>query len=299
MVFVLVELLTINNGRQPLLDIRLFAVPSFTGANIANIMSMFGLYAGLYLLPIYLQSLRGQTAFEAGVILLPQAFASMVASLVGGILVDRVGTKWVVVPGLIALSLVTWYFSWITLATPFAFFQLLLVMRGFTTGLASQPLNNAPLAELKPKQVSQGSTITSALRSVASAFAVAIATTLVSTQTKVHYTHLAERVTVDSPAGSFVQQLAAYFMAQGYNAQNAMTAALSSVYRVLQQQAAMLSINDAFFITMVTTIIGVFVVLIFVRDPVKKNSPARKKQSTEAGSTIEEEEESAEPVFMH
>jgi cellobiose-specific phosphotransferase system component IIC len=78
-----------------------------------------------------------------------------------------------------------------------------------------------------------------------------------------------------------------------------MTAALSSVYRVLQQQAAMLSINDAFFITMVTTIIGVFVVLIFVRDPVKKNSPARKKQSTEAGSTIEEEEESAEPVFMH
>jgi DHA2 family multidrug resistance protein len=298
MVFVLVELLTINSGRQPLLDIRLFAIPSFTGANVANIMSMFGLYGGLYLLPIYLQSLRSQTAFEAGVILLPQAFASMVASLVGGILVDKVGTKWVVIPGLVALSLVIWYFSRLTLQTPFAFFQILLVVRGFTTGLAAQPLNNAPLAELKPKQVSQGSTISSALRSVASAFAVAIMTTLVSTQSKVHYTHLAERVTANSPAGNFVQQMAAYFMAQGYNAQNAMTAAISSVYNILQQQAYMLSINDAFLITTAVTVTAIFVVSLFVRDPVKKKSTARKGQSAEAGSTAEEEE-IAEPVFMH
>jgi DHA2 family multidrug resistance protein len=242
--------------------------------------------------------LRGQTAFEAGLILLPQAFASMVASLIGGFLVDKVGTKWVVIPGLIALSLVSWNFSRMTLQTPFAIFQLFLVVRGSTTGLALQPLNNAPLVDLKPRQVSQGSTISSAFRSIAASFSVAIMTTLVSTQTKVHYTHLAERVTADSTAGSLVQQIAAYFMTKSYNAHNAMTAALEVVYNLLQQQSYLLSINDAFFLILATTIIAIFVVLIFVHDPEKKKITARKKQSAETG-TITEEEESLEPVFMH
>jgi DHA2 family multidrug resistance protein len=271
-----------------LLDIRLFAVPSFTGANIANIMSMFGLYGGLYLVPIYLQSLRGQTAFEAGLILLPQAFASMATSLIGGILVDKVGTKWIVVPGLAILTLITWKFTWLTLGTPLATFQLYLVIRGFNLGLATQPLNNAPLADLKPKQVSQGSTISSALRSIAASFSVAIMTTLVSTQAKVHYARLAEQVTTNSPAGNFVQQLAAYFMTRGYNAQNAMTAALETVYKKLLFQSYALSVNDAFFLITVVTITSIAVVLISVHDP-------KKKKSTDPTT----EEESLEPVFLH
>jgi DHA2 family multidrug resistance protein len=299
MIFVLVELLTISNGKPPLLDIRLFGTLSFTGANIANIMGMFSLYGGLYILPIYLQNLRGQTAYEAGVILLPQAFASMLTSIVGGILVDKVGTKWVVIPGLIILSLVLWSLSGMTLETPFATLQIFLIIRGLTTGLATQPLNNASLADLKPRQVSQGSTITSVLRSVASAFSVAIMTTIISTQTKVHYTHLAEQVTANSPSGNFVQQLAGYFMTQGYNAQNAMTAALTEIYGVLQQQSYMLSIKDAFFLSMVITIISIFVVLIFIRSPRKQKSDTLKGNKAEASTEAEEEEESLEPVFMH
>jgi DHA2 family multidrug resistance protein len=177
-----------------------------------------------------------------------------------------------------------------------AIFQIFIVIRGFTTGLAVQPLNNAPLTDLKPGQVSQGSTISSALRSVAASFSVAIMTTLISTQTKVHYVHLAEQVTVNSPAGSFAQQLAAYFMTRGYNAKNAMTAALISIYNVLQQRSYLLAINDAFFLIMVVTIIAIFIVLISVRDLKKKTSAAHK--GTEAGTTTEEEE-SLELVFLH
>jgi MFS family permease len=251
-------------------------------------MSMFGLYGGLYLVPIYLQSLRGQTAFETGLILLPQAFVSMVASLVGGVLVDKVGTKWVVIPGLVALVLITWKFAWITLGTPFAIFQLYIIIRSFNLGLAMQPLNNAPLADLKPKQISQGSTISSALRSVAASFSVAIMTTLVSTQAKFHYTRLAEQVTINSAAGNFVQQLVAYLMARGYNSQNAMTIALGTVYSKLQLQAYVLSMDDAFFLVTVVAIATIFVVLVTVHDPKKEKS---------IDPTVGEE--SLEPVFVH
>ena len=61
--------------------------------------------------------------------------------------------------------------------------------------------------------------------------------------------------------------------------QYAMTAALETVYQQLQLQSYMLSINDAFFITTSVTITAIFVVLIFVRDPKKKKSTARKEHS--------------------
>src|SRR2546427_2134208 len=53
---------------------------------------------------LYLQNLRGQTAYEAGVLLLPQAMGSMVAVVGGGRWVDRIGVKAVVVPGLLIRS---------------------------------------------------------------------------------------------------------------------------------------------------------------------------------------------------
>src|SRR6266849_4869516 len=100
-IFVIVELMTASRGRQPLLDLRIFANGPFATANIANVLVTFALFGGLFLVPIYLQVLRGQTAYEAGLLLLPQALGAMVAVVIGGRMVDRLGVKPVVIPGLV------------------------------------------------------------------------------------------------------------------------------------------------------------------------------------------------------
>src|SRR2546426_5064330 len=50
---------------EPLLDIRLFTNPTFSIGILAYVLVTFALYGGLFVVPIYLQDLRGQTAYEA------------------------------------------------------------------------------------------------------------------------------------------------------------------------------------------------------------------------------------------
>src|SRR5712692_2260655 len=69
--FVIVELRTVNHGQQPLIDLRLFANGPFLKSNIAGALISFSFFGSLILVPIYLQELRGLSAFQSGLLTLP------------------------------------------------------------------------------------------------------------------------------------------------------------------------------------------------------------------------------------
>jgi len=269
-IFVVVELVIIHRGRQPLLDLHIFRLRSFTGGNIAMMTIIFALFGGQFLVPLYLQNIRGLSAFAAGLVMLPQAFGSMAASLVGGRLVDKLGVKAVVIPGLMILSVALLGFSRLTQETPYSTFQLLLIIRGLGLGLSAQPTTVAALWEIKPARLSQASSLNSVLRSVTSALAVAIVATFVTARTTFHSARLAEQVTPDSPAGKSLQQQVAYLVSQGMAQQNAVLVTLLSMAKELQQQAYMLAMNDAFLITLGVIIVTIFVVLFVIQNPRKQ-----------------------------
>jgi DHA2 family multidrug resistance protein len=124
---------------------------------IANVFVTFILYGGLLLLPLYLQVLRGLSPYEAGLFLLPQALCSMVVVVVGGRLVDKIGTKPVVLPGLLFMALPLWGLLSVTPSTSYGWFQFLLILRGGEIGLVSQPLMRAALVNVPPRRLSQAS----------------------------------------------------------------------------------------------------------------------------------------------
>ncbi|MFL5694172.1 MAG: MFS transporter, partial [Ktedonobacteraceae bacterium] len=265
-----------RNGRQPLLDLRVFANGPFATSNIASILVTFALFGGLFLVPVYMQSLRGLSAYQAGLILLPQALGSMVATLVGGRLVDRVGVKPVVFAGLIILGFALWRFSYLSLNTPYSTFQILLILRGLGLGLCGQPLTVSSLWEIKPRDLPQATSVSSVTRFVASSLGVAILSTTVQTQTKIHYSNLAEQVTASSPAGMLIVRLQALFVARGADVTSAMHAAAQIVAGQLQLQAYMLSMDDAFLLTLVFAMIA-FITVFFVRGG-RKTGRARRAQ---------------------
>ncbi len=259
--FAATELIIASRGGQPLLDLRLFKNGPFTTSIIAMLFVVFSLFGGLFLLPIYLQNIRGLSAFQAGLILLPQALASMVSVIVGGRLVDRFGVRAVMIPGLLILALSTWQLSFITLYSPFWWIQGMLILRGLALGLSIQPLTVAGLSEIRPRDLAQASSLNTVMRSVSSSLGIAILATLVQTQSKVHYTHLAEQVTASSPLGQLLPRLQAAFMAHGANAITARTAAAQLIIRLVQRQAFILSLQDAFTFTLV--VIGLAIIAVF------------------------------------
>ena len=277
--FVIVELTITRRGGAPLLDLRVFASRLYTMSTIAFILAIFTLFGGLFLLPVYLQSLRGLSAFQAGLVLLPQAFASAVSVLLGGRLVDRIGVRAVVIPGLLIVGLASWQLSFLTLSSPYWWLQVLLVLRGLSLGLVNQPLLVSMMAQIRPQQLTQASSISTVTRSVASSFGVAILATYVQGQTSVHYSHLAEQVTASSPLGQLLPRLQALFIIRGASIDAAKTAALQLIARMVQRQAYDLAIQDAFRLTVVLVVLAVFITL-FVRAGRRPASTPERPTST-------------------
>jgi EmrB/QacA subfamily drug resistance transporter len=297
--FVATELILARRGGQPLLDLRLFANGPFRAGVIANLFVIFGLFGGLFLFPIYLQNIRGLSPFQAGLILLPQALASMFSVIVGGRLVDRFSVRAVMIPGLLILALATWELTNISIYSSFGWLQLMLVLRGLALGLTVQPLTVATLSEIKPRDLAQASALSTVNRAVASSLGIAILATLVQTQTQVHFGHLAEKVTASSPVAQFIPAIQAFFVSQGSDLFSAHQAALQLIARFIQRAAFVLAIQDAFRLTIVIIAVAL-IATFFVRGtrrqrsvpqqngPQEKQSPVRTETKAE-GETDEAE----------
>ncbi|HLI89046.1 MAG TPA: DHA2 family efflux MFS transporter permease subunit [Ktedonobacteraceae bacterium] len=288
--FVITELSIANSGRQPLLDVRLFADIPFTTSNIASILVTFALYGGLFLIPVYLQDLRGLSAYQAGILLIPQAFASMIATIVGGRLVDRFGVRAVVIPGLIILCFAMWLFSSLNLYLPFGTLQVWLILRSLSLGLCIQPLSVSMYSSIRPRDLPQATSMSTAMRFVASSLGVAVLATLVQTQTSVHYTHLAEQVTPASPLGQYFVRLQGFFVAHGATLMQAKQTAIQVIAGMVQRQAYVLAMDDAFWLSLGLAIIALIAAFFVRTQPERIPQPAA---GGPGGAPANQEEEPA------
>lgn len=271
--FVLIELSISKRGGNPLLNLRLFANGPFTTSNIASILVTFTMFGGLFLFPLYLQNLRQLNAYEAGLVLLPQALASMISVVVGGRLVDKLGVKAVVIPGLIILGISTWGMTFMDSHTAMSSLQTLLILRGLSIGLVLQPLSVSMMADIPPRQLAQATSINTVTRSVAVSLGVAVLATVISTQITTHYGHLAEQVTPFSKLGGLMFGLQAYFVSHGASLASAHAASLQELSFIIKGQAFVLAMQDAFFLTFVMVIAALIAVML-IRTKKKHIAPA-------------------------
>lgn len=273
LLFVMVELERIDEGRQPLLNLRIFADRAFTPSIIASSFVTFILFGGLFMVPLYLQSLRGLSPFQSGLLLLPQALASVVVAVVGGRLTDKFGTVPIVLPGLLILIYPLWGLAHLTTATPYNWFQALLIMRGLEMGLVAQPLMRASLVRIPPgPQLNQATALSTVSRFVTSSISTAILGTYLQNQQKIHYTHLALQVVPGTPQGQFISTLQALFQKHGMSTLTAHNAAILEVIRLVQQQGYALALQDGFVLTLWMVVPALIAVLLLpkeLRRPIK------------------------------
>ncbi len=182
---------------HPLIDVRLFLIPRFAIANVVGWVSTVGLFGAEFMLPLYLQNVRGLSAFETGLLLLPQGLAIAVGGPLAGRLVDLIGARTVVLVGFVLLAFNTWQLTQITLETPYATFTGLLVMRGFAFGASLQPTQLVALGSVPAHLRTQASSVNNAMRGVFQSLGVAMLATIVQTQTSIHTVTLGWQVTPD------------------------------------------------------------------------------------------------------
>jgi EmrB/QacA subfamily drug resistance transporter len=166
---------------NPLLDLRLYRIPSFAIANVAGLVGTIALFGAEFLLPLYLQILRGQSAFQAGLTLLPLAIASAFATVIAGRLSDKVGPRLPIVIGFVLIAYNTYQFSQLTSDTSFTFIGFLLVLRGIAVGLIIQNSQVAALLDVVPARLNRATPLVQATRQTMQSIGVAVLATILST----------------------------------------------------------------------------------------------------------------------
>jgi EmrB/QacA subfamily drug resistance transporter len=87
--FVITEL----RVRQPLIDLRLFKNSTFLLGNVSGMLSYYVLFAVMFLMPFYLERVRGYGVATTGVLLTPLLLAMAVAAPLSGRISDRYGSR--------------------------------------------------------------------------------------------------------------------------------------------------------------------------------------------------------------
>ena len=166
-------------GRTVVVDLTLFRLRSFRNGNLAALIVSLGEFGLIFVLPLFVQSVLGYSAFRTGVVLVALASGSFVAGGPAAALARRYGSRPVVLAGMAAeaagllatMPLLSPSATGWTLAGP-------LFLYGTGVGLATAQLTNAILVDVPPAASGQASGIQSTFRQVGSALGIAVLGTL-------------------------------------------------------------------------------------------------------------------------
>lgn len=234
-------------NEDPLLELRLFGLWSFLIANIVGWVSTIALFGAEFLLPLYLQNLRGLSAVDTGLLLMPQGLAAGVAGPIAGQLTDKIGARYVVAFGFILLVVNTWNLSQLTIGTSYTTLTYLLVVRGLALGCALQPTQLVALAVVPKRLIPAASSLNNAMRNVFQSFGIALLGTIVQTRTITHAEALSQQVTIASPSGLFVDQLGLLLQVRdGLGTAASHAGAVALMFGQIEKQASVLAFGDAY-----------------------------------------------------
>jgi MFS family permease len=205
--FVGIEVGKAQHGQKPLLDLGRFKDHTFAWSSLALVFLSMVLFGLLFLIPLYLQNLRQETALQAGMTLTAQALATLFILPVGGRLSDRVGPRPIALVGLILLITATALMTTLSLDTSIWMLIGILIVLGLANGLAQQiPVSAMSRIEKEAQQeIANGSTLITVLRAVAAPLGVAILSSIVQLQTQMH---LKDHASQTLPGELFTRQSA-------------------------------------------------------------------------------------------
>ncbi|HEU5368907.1 MAG TPA: MFS transporter, partial [Ktedonobacterales bacterium] len=257
---------------DPVMEVRLFRIYTFTMANLLQWATVAVLFGSLFLVPFFFEQVEGLSALSAGEILITQGLAMAVGLAIGGKLYNKVGPRILSVAGvaLVAVSMVG--FTSLKVTTTGAELQLWLILRGLGLGLVGQALQTLAVSAVSNQRMAKATSLISATKTVFGAIGVAIFTTYLTQQTATHAKAIAAGLQAQPISG-----VAATCLQQAGQHAQALQACVA-------QHAVTMGLNDTFLLSLIGCVICTALAFFLGRDP----SIEAAKQAKKRGEAVEE-----------
>lgn len=258
----LVSILRQLKQDQPMLNYRIFKFPMFALSSVISMVLTMAMFSGMLLLPIYVQTVRGISPFDAGLMMLPGAIIMALMSPITGKLFDKFGGRLLAITGLVITVVTSYLFSQLTLETTYTQLLLLFSVRMFGMSMVMMPVSTNGLNQLPARFYPHGTAMNNTLQQVSGAIGTALLVTVMANRTESKTIELGEA-------------------AMANLTEQPTEAALAEMQQQILMSATLDGINFAFFVS--TFIAAVALILAFfmkrakqAEDNIEENSAEKK-----------------------
>lgn len=248
-------------NKAPVVNFRVLRNRELSAALFLFIALGFGLYGGIFLFPLFSQTILHFTPTQTGLVLLPGGIATGVSAILCGRLLNGqqrlVHPRVLIVLGMALFVYSMWSLGHLTTLSGEDDTRWGLIIRGFGLGFLFIPINISAFSTLHGAEIAQGAAMMNLMRQLGGSFGIAVLGTYLTRMADAHRAALVSHLTPGNPAlETRLQMLTGGFMSKGFDPVHAKQAAVAVIDRVVQAQSMTMSYNDAF------QLIGLTVVLV-------------------------------------
>lgn len=254
---------------DPVVHLRVFKIGNYsTGVFLMTVLG-FVLYGSTVLIPLWLQTLMGYSALQAGMAMLPRGLGSFLFMPVVGILMSKIEPRKLLGAGLIICSYSLYLLSRLNLNAGYWDIFWPQLLQGTSMGLLFVPLTTVTNDPIPRQEMGNATSLFNLMRNIGASIGIASVTAIVARQSQSHINDLASNVSNLNPAANAAfNSMRAAMMTHGMDATTATQQAYAALFGTVQQQAAMMSYLDAF---LLLSILFIFMLpLIFIMKKPKK-----------------------------
>ncbi len=236
-------------ARHPIVDLRALRDRTFSAGVFLMTMLGFVLYASLVLLPIFLQTLLGYPALQAGLALSPRGLGSLLLMPMVGQLTNRYDPRKLITIGLVVGAWSMTSLSHVNLNAGYWDIFWPQVIQGGAMAFLFIPLMAVSMSGIAKEKMGNATSIYNLMRNIGGSFGIATMTTFLARRNQLHQNQLVSNITSSNlQTRMMLHGLQNWFQTHGYNSVDAAKKSLGKIYGMVQQQAAMLSFVEAFWV---------------------------------------------------
>jgi MFS transporter, DHA2 family, multidrug resistance protein len=243
--FIIHELRT----RDPVVHLRVFKERTYaTGVFLMTTLG-FVLYGSLVLLPIFLQTLLGYPALQAGIAMAPRGIGSFIAMPIIGFLTAKFDPRKLLAVGLIGGSYTLFLLSWLNLNAGYWDIFWPQFIQGVSLGLLFVPLTTVTMDPISREEMGNATSIFNLMRNIGGSMGIAAVTTMLSRRTQFHIQSLGTHATpYDPTTRMMMERIRQGLIHRGLDPVTAAKSAYGMLFGMVAKQASVLSFVEVFWV---------------------------------------------------
>lgn len=244
---IVLAILWLLRQKDPVVDLKLFALPSFNMPCIILFFVGFTLWGSTSLLPMMVQADFGYNATLSGLVLSPSAILPLFMMPFVGKLVNRVEPRYLISFGLFINAIGMWLTGLITPQTDYVTFAIARCFQTAGLPFLFVPASTLAFSKIPREKSNNASAIVTLMRNLGGSMGIALVTNRLIQNQQIEQSNLVQNLTIADPG--YRSALASYtesITGLGVPAAHATTQAMGQIYQQLLHQASILAYRDTY-----------------------------------------------------